>query len=192
MFCTTLAVTSVTDDILGTIRSNSEGRAVRLAEHKVEDSVCLGHLPDLDMPWATLRSGNRGPSRIEPFFETLLCGANRPLIHLAQRRSVAVTLLRPSIFRDVIERDPMLHTVIVLDNNLTVGLLPPAVKCPIHKIPLVCPACLGSATGRRKTQAARKNGVLGAGRWGVKSAGRASLKRKHAARCWTHRHGANQ
>jgi hypothetical protein len=83
MFCTTLAVTSVTDDILGTIRSNSEGRAVRLAEHKVEDSVCLGHLPDLDMPWATLRSGNRGPSRIEPFFETLLCGANRPLIHLA-------------------------------------------------------------------------------------------------------------
>src|SRR5580658_9496169 len=70
----------------------------------------------------------------------------------------------------------MLHTVIVLDNNLTVGLLPPAVKCPIHKIPLVCPACLGSDTGRRKTQAARKNGVLGAGRWGVKTAGRASLK----------------
>jgi hypothetical protein len=36
-------------------------------------------------------------------------------------------------------------------------------KCPIHKIPMVCycPACRGSARSELKAMAARENGKLG-------------------------------
>jgi hypothetical protein len=39
----------------------------------------------------------------------------------------------------------------------------PAMKCPIHGIPLVCycPACRGGVRSQLKAEAARKNGKLG-------------------------------
>src|SRR5580704_16238341 len=41
----------------------------------------------------------------------------------------------------------------------------PTVRCPIHKIPLVCPACraakAGSVTSDQKAAASRENGKLG-------------------------------
>lgn len=38
-----------------------------------------------------------------------------------------------------------------------------AMRCPVHKIPLVCycPACRGSVRSRRKAVAARANGKMG-------------------------------
>jgi hypothetical protein len=34
-------------------------------------------------------------------------------------------------------------------------------KCPIHKVELVCPACMGAVTSKRKAAASRDNGKLG-------------------------------
>jgi hypothetical protein len=60
-------------------------------------------------------------------------------------------------------------------------------KCPIHKVQMVrvtmtfCPACRGSATSERKSQASKENGKLGGRPKGSKDRKPRSLKKKRAA-----------
>jgi hypothetical protein len=42
-------------------------------------------------------------------------------------------------------------------------------KCPIHKVELVCPACVGAVTSKRKAASYRENGKLGGRPKGSKS-----------------------
>jgi hypothetical protein len=34
-------------------------------------------------------------------------------------------------------------------------------KCPIHKVEMICPACMGAASSKRKAATSRENGRLG-------------------------------
>lgn len=34
-------------------------------------------------------------------------------------------------------------------------------KCPIHKTEMICPACIGAASSKRKAVTSRENGKLG-------------------------------
>jgi hypothetical protein len=34
-------------------------------------------------------------------------------------------------------------------------------NCPIHEVELICPACVGSVTSKRKAASSRENGKLG-------------------------------
>jgi hypothetical protein len=53
-------------------------------------------------------------------------------------------------------------------------------ECPIHGIALIafCPACRGSATSERKSQASKENGKLGGRPKGSKDRKPRSLKKK--------------
>jgi hypothetical protein len=60
-------------------------------------------------------------------------------------------------------------------------------KCPIHKIPLVCycPACHGSVTSKAKVKASRANGKLGGRPKGSKSKSKSqSRKGGHDLQAW--------